>query len=138
MVDVTSKKVVERYARARAEIRLKKETLQRIRQGTVPKGDVLATAQIAGIQAAKQTSFIIPLCHPIRLTQVEINFKFTDSPNRIEIQSEVKGVDRTGVEMEALMAVAAAALSIYDMCKGIDSQMCIREIRLEEKRKEEK
>ncbi len=106
------------------------ETLARIRAGQVAKGDVLAVAQVAGIMAAKQTPQIIPMCHPLLLTGVELAFQFDDAKSAISIRATVRTVGKTGAEMEALTAVSAAALTIYDMCKAVDRAMTIQHIRL--------
>jgi len=108
------------------------ETAKAVRAGTVGKGDVLGVARIAAIQAAKRTSDIIPLCHPLRLTSVDIDLRVAN--NAVYIMATVRAFDRSGVEMEALAAVSAAALTIYDMCKAIDRGMVISDVRLEEKR----
>ena len=134
MVDVSDKPATSRIAVAGGEIRMQAETLDLIREGNLPKGDVLAVARVAGIMAAKKTSSIIPLCHPLQLSTVNIDFSFEDSPPSIRILSTVKVNGQTGVEMEAMVAVSAAALTIYDMCKAVDRGMTISDIRLEEKR----
>lgn len=129
MVDVSDKPVTARVAVAQGEIVMSPETLARIREGKVAKGDVLAVAQIAGIQAAKRTSDWIPMCHPLPLTGV--NLLFTDNGiDTLQITAEVKTTGKTGVEMEALTAVSAAALTVYDMCKALQKDMNIREIKL--------
>lgn len=133
MVDVSDKPVVTREARATGRIHLQAETLRLIAENCLKKGDVLAVARIAGIQAAKRTSEWIPLCHPLPLSKVSIDFEF--EPDGITLSARVKTNARTGVEMEALTAVSAAALTIYDMCKAVDSEMVITGIRLEEKTK---
>jgi cyclic pyranopterin phosphate synthase len=109
---------------------MKPETLERVRSNSLQKGDVLGVARIAGILAAKKTPEWIPLCHPLHLTQIELIFQTADNPARIEIQARVKAQDRTGVEMEALAAVSAAALTIYDMCKAVDRGLLIGPIGL--------
>lgn len=134
MVDVSSKPLTERKAVAKGSVYMKKETFNLIREGKVSKGDVLSAAKIAGIMAAKKTSEIIPLCHPLNITSVDIDFRLDAKRNRIEIESRVKIVGQTGVEMEALTAVSAAALTIYDMCKAVDKEMTISDIMLMEKR----
>lgn len=135
MVDVTRKKPTRRVARARGCVIMKNETLQRIlERGGIEKGEVLNTARIAGIQAAKFTSHLIPLCHPLNLTNVEINFTSDPCLPGILIDAEVKLVGVTGAEMEALTAVSISALTIYDMCKAVDKDMVISEIKLMEKR----
>ncbi|HCX61413.1 MAG TPA: cyclic pyranopterin monophosphate synthase MoaC [Clostridiales bacterium] len=130
MVDVSGKQGTVREAIARGNIYMKKETLEKIKEGTVKKGDVLSVAQVAGIMAAKKTSDIIPMCHPIMLSGCDIGFTLNFEENKIEITSTVKCTGQTGVEMEALTAVTAAGLTIYDMCKAIDKEMVISEIML--------
>jgi cyclic pyranopterin phosphate synthase len=129
MVDVSDKAVTARTASAEAKVTMAPETLKRIREGTVSKGDVLAVAQVAGIQAAKKTSDWIPMCHPLPLTGVNIRFHDNDN-DELTVTAEVKTTGRTGVEMEALTAVSAAALTIYDMCKAIQKDMVIGPVRL--------
>ena len=133
MVDVSAKPVQRREAVARGAIFLKRETLALIAKNRIAKGDVLHTARIAGIQAAKRTSELIPLCHPLSLTHVDVDLH--PKPGRIEITATAKIAAQTGVEMEALTAVAVAALTIYDMCKAVDKQMVIGEIKLVSKTK---
>lgn len=130
MVDVTGKTVTCRTAVAKGEIHMSRETLGRIRAGTVKKGDVLAVAQVAGIQAAKHTWELIPMCHPLPLTGIDISFALLEEPFRVEITAAVTCTGVTGVEMETLTAVSAAALTIYDMCKAIQKDMRIEHIRL--------
>ena len=132
MVDVSDKGETKRIAVARGKIEMQPETLERVRQGQIAKGDVLAVAQVAGIMAAKQTSSLIPMCHPLAITGAVLNFKIV-LPGTIEIEASVKVTGKTGVEMEALTAVSTAALTIYDMCKAIDIGMIIGDIRLMEK-----
>jgi cyclic pyranopterin phosphate synthase len=132
MVEVGSKPETERIAIASGVVTMEIATAKAVRGGTIGKGDVLGVARIAAIQAAKRTSDIIPLCHPLRLTGVEVGMKVVS--NAIYITATVRAFDRSGVEMEALAAVTAAALTIYDMCKAIDRGMVISEVRLEEKR----
>jgi cyclic pyranopterin phosphate synthase len=134
MVDVGEKDVTFREAVARGEVRMKRETLELILQGGAKKGDVLGVAQVAGITGAKKTSDLIPLTHPLPLTSVEVNFIPDLDRSVVEIEAKVTVSGRTGVEMEALTAVACAGLTIYDMCKAVDKQMIISEIRLMEKR----
>lgn len=134
MVDVSAKPLTERLAVAKGSVYMKKETFTLIREGKITKGDVLRTAKIAGIMGAKKTSEIIPLCHPLNITSVDIDFKPDDKKNRIEIESRVKTIGQTGVEMEALIAVSIAALTIYDMCKAVDKEITISDIMLIEKR----
>ena len=131
MVDVTPKEPTHRRAIARCKVFMKPETTRAITNREVKKGDVLAVARIAGIQAAKRTSDMIPLCHPLLVGAVHINFEIGD--DHIAIESQVDTVERTGVEMEALHACAVAALTIYDMCKSADKGMTIGEIALWEK-----
>ncbi|KKL08588.1 hypothetical protein LCGC14_2574370 [marine sediment metagenome] len=128
MIDVGDKKITKRKAVARGEILLSRETVELIRQGRIPKGDVLECARIAAVLAVKRTPELIPMCHPLRITHSKIDFDL--GKNKIEIKTEVSAVDRTGVEMEALTAVTVAALTIYDMCKGVDKSMQISYIRL--------
>lgn len=128
MVDVTEKAVTFRTARAEGRVRMAAETLELIRTGGAPKGDVLAVAQVAGILAAKRTHELIPMCHPLRLTAVDL--RFTLEEGAVRIRAEVKCRGETGVEMEALTAASAAALTIYDMCKAVQRDMEIGEIRL--------
>jgi cyclic pyranopterin phosphate synthase len=132
MVDVGSKPVSQRTALASARLRAAPETIRRIRDSTLEKGDAIATARLAGIMAAKRTSDIVPLCHPLPLDAVEVSLSF-DEPGCVVIGTAVRATARTGVEMEALTAAAAAALAIYDMCKSIDREMSIEEVRLDEK-----
>ena len=130
MVDVTEKAPTFRRAAAAGEIQVSKETLDAIREGKLKKGDVLAVAQVAGIQAAKHCWELIPMCHPVPLTGVDIRFSLSEEPCRVEILAEVSCTGPTGVEMEALTAVSAAALTIYDMCKALQKDMRIEHIRL--------
>ena len=132
MVDVSDKAETARVAVAQGKILMKPETLERIRSGLIAKGDVLAVAQVAGIMAAKQTSQLIPMCHPLAITGAKLSFKLVE-PGEIDIEASVKVHGKTGVEMEALTAVSVAALTIYDMCKAIDKTMTIRDIYLVEK-----
>jgi cyclic pyranopterin phosphate synthase len=136
MVDVGAKPVAERECVARGEVRMLPETLARIVEGRLPKGDVLATARIAGIQAAKRTHEWIPLAHAIPLDGVEIHFdpEQDGAEARLRIEARVRAQARTGVEMEALVAVSAAALTLYDMCKAVDRGMRIEAVRLVAKR----
>ena len=137
MVDVSAKPVMLREAIASGEIRLQKATLKRIHSQTVAKGNVLAAARLAGIMAAKKTGELIPLCHPLPLTHCEVNFEFPKSADRIVITASAKIAAQTGIEMEALTAVIAAALTIYDMCKAVDKKMTIDKVRLIAKTKRE-
>ena len=133
MVDVGEKPVTDRKAVARGRIRMQGETLQLIVGGDVKKGDVLGVARLSGIMAAKRTSDLIPLCHPLKLTSVTIDFTPNTDKSEITITATIQARDRTGVEMEALVAVSTAALTIYDMCKSHDRGMTIHDIRLLEK-----
>lgn len=134
MVDVTKKPETVREAVARGSVYMKPDTLRLIQDGKVPKGDVLCVSRIAGITAAKKTSELIPMCHPLNITAVDIDFDLDNKENRIEIRARVRINGRTGVEMEAMTAVSAAALTIYDMCKAADKEMVISGIMLVEKR----
>ncbi|MEZ4254872.1 MAG: cyclic pyranopterin monophosphate synthase MoaC [Polyangiales bacterium] len=133
MVDVAGKQVTERRAVARAVVRMEPETFALLRDGKAKKGDVLAAARIAGIQASKRTPELIPLCHTIALTAAEVRFEFGDDGASIRIEAECRATDRTGVEMEALTAVSIAALTLYDMLKAVDRAMTITDIALVEK-----
>jgi cyclic pyranopterin phosphate synthase len=130
MVNVGSKPVTERVAVARCRVNLEQKTLALIQSGTVAKGDVLTVAQIAGIQAAKQTHHLIPMCHPLLLTQIAVNLKPVKSEARawIDVEATVRTLGKTGVEMEALTAASVAALTVYDMCKSVDRAMCITDL----------
>jgi cyclic pyranopterin phosphate synthase len=130
MVDVGKKPDTERVAVAKGEITMRPETLALIQEGGIPKGDVLAVAQVAGIMAAKRTHELIPMCHPLLLTHVAVEFAPDEAENLIKITATVKTTGKTGVEMEALTAVAVATLTIYDMCKAVDQAMRITNIRL--------
>jgi cyclic pyranopterin phosphate synthase len=132
MIDVGGKPVTLRTARASARLRARPETVARIRDGRLEKGDAVATARLAAIMAAKRTSDIVPLCHPLPLDAVEAVVACDDS-GVVMIETVVRATARTGVEMEALVAASAAALAIYDMCKSIDREMAVEWIRLEEK-----
>lgn len=133
MVEVAKKSETLREAVARGALRVRAETLQLIASGGLPKGDALTVARIAGIMAAKETPRMIPLCHPIRITGAEVDLKLNEKKSRVEITARVKAVDRTGVEMEAMTAVAGAALTLYDMVKAVDRDAVIEEIGLEYK-----
>lgn len=133
MVDVSAKTDSDRLAIAKGEVKMKPETLELIRAGTLKKGDVLTIAKIAGIQAAKKTSEIIPLCHPLSLSHIEVELELDDAMPGVLITAKTKTTGKTGVEMEALTAVAAAALTIYDMTKAAEKTMIIQNIRLVEK-----
>jgi len=133
MVDVGYKDKTVRIAVARGSVGMKSDTLELIVKGSTAKGDVLAVARVAGIMAAKRTSELIPLCHPVPLSFVSVEFFPDADHSRVEIEATAKNEEKTGVEMEALTAVAVAALTIYDMCKAIDRAMVIENIRLERK-----
>jgi cyclic pyranopterin phosphate synthase len=133
MVDVGAKSETERIARAAGRIRMKPETLALIRAGDAKKGDVLGIARIAAIQAAKRTGDLIPLCHPIPLTRVAVEFSIDEATSTVACETVAQTVGRTGVEMEALTAASVALLTIYDMCKAVDRGMVIEEVRLLEK-----
>lgn len=133
MVDITAKGATERVAIAKGNVIMKSATLARIKQGELAKGDVLAVAQTAGIMAAKQTPQLIPLCHPLPITSVDVDFKLDGERSAVEITATVKTTAQTGVEMEALTAVAVAALTIYDMCKATDRAIHIDNVRLARK-----
>jgi cyclic pyranopterin phosphate synthase len=133
MVDIGEKPDTEREAVAKGWIKMQPSTLKLLREGGLAKGDVLATAQVAGIMAAKRTPQLIPLCHPLLLTDVKVEFLLHEQKGRVEIIAQVKSTGKTGVEMEALTAVTISALTIYDMCKGVDPGMQIEKIRLVKK-----
>jgi len=130
MVDVGGKPDTDRKAMAKGEVHMRCETLALIQEGGIPKGDVLAVAQIAGIMAAKRTHELIPMCHPLLLDKVDINFSFDEEQSLVAITATVRCHGRTGVEMEALTAVSVAALTIYDMCKAVERTMRIQNVRL--------
>jgi cyclic pyranopterin monophosphate synthase len=132
MVDVSTKQPTLRDARASGRVRMQPETLARIRRGESAKGDVLAVARLAGIMAAKRTAELIPLCHSLPLDAVAVSFEFPDD-RTLAIEAAARTTSRTGVEMEALVAVSVAALTVYDMCKSADRAMVVDQIRLEEK-----
>ncbi len=134
MVDVGAKAETQREAIAAGRVLMRPETLALLRAGTLPKGDVLGTARVAGIMAAKRTSELIPLCHPLLLTHVSVEFAFDDAASAVEIRTTVRCLGQTGVEMEALTAASVAALTIYDMAKAVERGMVIDGIRLLEKR----
>lgn len=135
MVDVGNKPIQRRQARAAGAILLADQTLALIRQNEMKKGDVLAVAKIAGIQAAKQTSNLIPLCHPLAINKIDVTLQLTE--DSVKAESLVRCIGQTGVEMEALTAVSVALLTVYDMCKAVDKKMRITEIQLIEKVKED-
>ena len=128
MVDVSEKPQTHRVACAAAAVHMAKTTMDKIKEGNIDKGDVLAVAQVAGIMAAKKNSELIPMCHPLLLTKVDISFAWEDTV--LHIRSEVRCHGETGVEMEALTAVSVAALTVYDMCKAVQRDMSITDIRL--------
>src|SRR5690348_16093851 len=135
MVDVSAKPSTERIATAEARVRLRPDTLLKIQQGTIAKGDVLAVAQVAGVMGAKRTPDLIPMCHPILLSSVDIDFKEDPHPDAlglcsIMISATAKTTGSTGVEMEAMTAVSIAALTIYDMCKAVDKAMSVTDVSL--------
>jgi cyclic pyranopterin monophosphate synthase len=134
MVDVGEKQVVRRTATAAGRVRMSPETVSLLRERALPKGDALNTARIAGVMAAKRTPDLIPLCHGLNLTAVDVEFEVGE--DEIDIVATARASDRTGVEMEALTAVSIAALTVYDMCKAVDKGMVIEEVRLLEKTKE--
>ncbi len=134
MVDVGKKADTEREAVARGAVTMRPSTARRIRSMAIAKGDVLGVARVAAIQGAKETSRIIPLCHPLSLTGIDVHLGVDARRGRVAIEARVRTVGKTGVEMEALTAVAAAALTIYDLCKAVDREMVIGEICLVEKR----
>jgi len=131
MVDVTPKEATHRRAVARCRVHMQPETTSKVASNAITKGDVLAVSRVAGIQAAKQTANLVPLCHPLLVGAVTINFSLGD--DYVEVETQVETIDRTGVEMEALTACAVAALTIYDMCKSFDRGMVIGELALWEK-----
>ena len=131
MVDVTPKEATHRRALARCKVMMKPETTSMVASNSLTKGDVLAVARVAGIQAAKQTPNLIPLCHPLLVGSIFVNFTIGD--DSVEVEAQVETIDRTGVEMEALTAASVAALTIYDMCKSFDRGMTIGELALWEK-----
>ncbi len=133
MVDVTPKKETLRIAKAHAKIKMKREALDKVLSGGVEKGDVFTSAKIAGILAAKKTGELIPLCHPLNLTFVDVEFKVNKEESTIEVETLAELTGKTGVEMEALVAASTAVLTIYDMCKSMDKEMEISEIFLVEK-----
>jgi cyclic pyranopterin phosphate synthase len=133
MVDVSGKEVTERIAAARGTIYMHAETLSLIMEKKVEKGDVFSVARVAGVMAAKKTSELIPMCHPLNITSVEIELTPQKDPPRVEIEAVVKVTGKTGVEMEAMTAAAVAGLTIYDMCKAVDRKMTLSEVRLVKK-----
>lgn len=133
MVDVGGKDVSARKAVAECWVKMKPETLDMVTSGNAPKGDVFSTARIAGIAAAKRTPDLIPLCHPLRIDSIQLDFETDREASRVRIASRVSATDRTGVEMEAMVAVTAAALTVYDMCKAVDREIEIDGVRLVQK-----
>ena len=133
MVDVSDKAVSRRIAVARGAIEMRPETLALILEDKIEKGDVFSVARVAGIIAAKKTSELIPMCHPLNITSIEVNLTPQENPARVEIEAAVRVDGKTGIEMEAMTAVCVAGLTIYDMCKAVDREMSIGEIRLVEK-----
>ena len=133
MVDTSGKAVTLREATAKGAVQMRPSTLEILGQGRIPKGDVLAVARVAGIMAAKQTPHLVPLCHPLLLDEVAVDFTLDQESSSVELTATVKCTGRTGVEMEALVAVAVSALTIYDMCKPIDPAMKVDNIRLVKK-----
>jgi cyclic pyranopterin monophosphate synthase len=133
MVDVSEKEITSRVALARGTIRMQPKTLALILGEKIEKGDVFSVARVAAIMAAKKTAELIPMCHPLNLTSVKIDLSPRQKPARVEIEASVRVSGKTGVEMEAMTAVAVAGLTIYDMCKAVDREMTIGEIRLVEK-----
>lgn len=130
MVDITGKPDTQREAVAKGMVKMKPATLDRLKKGKMQKGDVLSVAQLAGIMAAKQTPHLIPLCHPILIGDIKVEFSLDKESSVVEITATVKSTGKTGVEMEALTATAVTALTIYDMCKAVDRSMRIEGIRL--------
>ena len=130
MVDITQKSDTQREAVAKGRVKMQATTFDQLKKGAMPKGDVLAVAQLAGIMAAKQTPHIIPLCHPLLIGDIKVEFSLDKDNSAVEITATVKSIGKTGVEMEALTATAVAALTIYDMCKAADRSMRIEGIRL--------
>ena len=136
MVDVSAKEITSRIAIASGSIHMRAETLALILEDKIEKGDVFSVARVAGIMAAKKTSELIPMCHPLNITAVEIELTPQKEPARVDIEATVRVSGKTGVEMEAMTAVSVAGLTIYDMCKAVDKQMSIGGIHVVEKRKE--
>lgn len=133
MVNISQKPVTDRTAIARGQVSMSADTLELIREGNLKKGDALGVARLAGIMAAKRTSELIPLCHPLAITHVEVNLTLSDNPPAVLIEAVVRTTGKTGVEMEALTAVSVAALTVYDMAKAVQHDMRIEHIRLAEK-----
>ena len=135
MVDISPKISTDRYARACSFVKMDLNTIDAIEKKLLPKGDIFEVARIAGIMAAKKTADLIPMCHPLKLSFVDVSIKIDHDKSGVEIFSEVKLHDKTGVEMEALTAASVAALTVYDMCKAVDKNMIISECRLVEKKR---
>ena len=133
MVEIEAKTETPRRAVAMARVRMAPATLERIRQGQVGKGDVLGVARVAAIAASKRCAELVPLCHPVRLTGVSVTFEILDAASEVEVRAEVRAIDRTGPEMEAMLAASVGALTIYDMCKAMDRGMVIEAVMLLEK-----
>jgi len=133
MIDVGGKPDSVREAVAKGTVKMQAATFKLLREGALPKGDVLAAAQVAGIMAAKQTPVLLPLCHPLLLSEVKVDFELDGRSKAVNITATVKNIGKTGVEMEALTSVAISALTIYDMCKSVDPKMRIESIRLARK-----
>jgi cyclic pyranopterin phosphate synthase len=133
MVDVSEKEITSRLAIASGTVHMRPETLELILKDKIEKGDVFSVARVAGIMAAKKTSELIPMCHPLNITSVAIDLTPKDNPTRVDIEASVRVSGKTGVEMEAMTAVSVAGLTIYDMCKAVDREMSIGEIRLVKK-----
>ena len=134
MVDITEKPLTQREAVAKGSVHMKPETLELIKDRRIPKGDIFCVARVAGTMAAKRTSELIPMCHPLNITSVNIEFSLDSKNSKVDIEASVKTLGQTGVEMDALTAVSVAALTIYDMCKTVDKEMVISDIMLIEKR----
>ncbi len=134
MVDVSEKPLTQREAVARGSVYMRPETIKLIKDRAIEKGDVIAVARVAGIMAAKKTSELIPMCHPLNITSVTVDIRIDEEGNKLDVEAKVKTVGQTGVEMEALTAVSIAALTIYDMCKAVDKGIVISDIMLMEKR----
>lgn len=128
MVDVSTKDVTTRVALAKGSIQMKPKTLEMVKENVMKKGDVLAVAQVAGVMGAKKTADIVPMCHPLSLSGIDVSFSINEDDNKIDIEATVKNSGQTGVEMEALTAVSVAALTIYDMCKAVEKDMVISDI----------
>jgi cyclic pyranopterin phosphate synthase len=133
MVDVSAKEVTERFARATGSISMSSEALEAVRKNAVEKGDVLAVARVAGVMAAKRTAELIPLCHPLMLTDVQVVATMDDALPGVRVETTVRSVGKTGVEMEAIVAASVTLITVYDMCKSLDRGMVISDICLAEK-----